>query len=74
MYDQILVTILVIFVGIAVFLGILLASRGLIQWLIGTSDIIRLLEEQNRLLEIIATQEARRNVSRPNIVRNPPQP
>ena len=41
MYDQILVTILVIFVGIAAFLGILLASRGLIQWLIGTSDIIR---------------------------------
>ena len=52
MYDQILVTILVIFVGIAAFLGILLASRGLIQWLIGTSDIIRLLEEQKRLLEI----------------------
>ena len=73
MYDQILVTILVIFVGIAVFLGILLASRGLIQWLIGTSDIIRLLEEQNRLLEIISTERTR-NVSRPNIVRNPPQP
>ena len=73
MYDQILVTILVIFVGIAVFLGILLASRGLIQWLIGTSDIIRLLEEQNRLLEIISTERTR-NVSRPNIVRNPPHP
>lgn len=71
MYDQILVTILVIFVGIAAFLGILLASRGLIQWLIGTSDIIRLLEEQKRLLEIISTERTR-NVSMPNIVRNPP--
>lgn len=73
MYDQILVTILVVFAGIAVFLGILLASRGLIQWLIGTSDIIRLLEEQNRLLEIISTERTR-NVSRPIITRNPPQP
>lgn len=73
MYDQILVTILVIFVGIAAFLGILLASRGLIQWLIGTSDIIRLLEEQNRLLEIISAERTR-NVSRPTITRTPPQP
>jgi len=73
MYDQILVTIIVVFAAIAVFLGILLASRKLIQWIIGTSDIIHLLEEQNRLLEIISTERTR-NVSRPNIVRNPPQP
>ena len=38
-------------VGIGVFLVALIIFRGFLQWLLGISDIIRLLEEQNKLLQ-----------------------
>lgn len=62
MSEQVLVGALWVFVGIAVFLGLLLLSRGLIRWIIGTDEIIALLKQQNELLEARS-----RNVSRPTI-------
>jgi hypothetical protein len=43
-------------IGIGVFIVALIIFRGFIQWLIGISDIIRLLEQQNALLETSAVE------------------
>lgn len=48
-----------VIIGVGILL--LIIFRGFIQWLLGISDIIRLLEEQNKLLS------ERRNVSKPVI-------
>lgn len=49
-------------IGFSVLL--LVIFRGVVQWWFGVSDIIRLLEEQNKLLS-----EQRPNVSKPTITR-----
>ncbi len=43
-------------IGIGVFIVALIIFRGFIQWLLGISDIIRLLEQQNALLETSAVE------------------
>lgn len=45
---------------------LLVIFRGFLQWLLGVSDIIRLLKEQNKLLEVISTERTR-NASKPII-------
>lgn len=73
MNEQAIGLLIVWAIGVGALVVLLIIFRGFLLWLIGASDIIRLLEEQNRLLEIISAERTR-NVSRPNIVRNPPQP
>lgn len=49
-------------IGFGILLLVIL--RGVVQWWLGTSEIIRLLEEQNKILS-----ERTRNVSKPIISR-----
>lgn len=49
-----------VIIGFGILLLVIL--RGVVQWWLGTSEIIRLLEEQNKLLS-----ERTRNVSKPVI-------
>ena len=59
--------------AVAIGFGILLLAilRGVVQWWFGVSDIIRLLEKQNGLLDeqnkLLSAQS--RNVSKPTITR-----
>lgn len=59
---------------IGAFVVFFIIGRMLILWYFRIDEHIANQQRIIELLEIIATQEARRNVSRPNIVRNPPQP
>jgi hypothetical protein len=56
MNSQAIAMLIVWAIGIGVFIVALIIFRGFIQWLIGISDIIRLLEQQNALLETSAVE------------------
>jgi len=56
MNSQAIAMLIVWAIGIGVFIVALIIFRGFIQWLLGISDIIRLLEQQNTLLETIAAE------------------
>lgn len=64
-------------IGIGVFIVALIIFKDFIRWLLGVSDIIRLLERQNDILETIASNSVR-NVSKPIITKveptEPPAP
>ena len=59
---------------IGAFVVFFIIGRMLILWYFRIDEHIANQQRIIELLEIIATQEARRNVSRPTITRNPPQP
>lgn len=56
MNSQAIAMLIVWAIGIGVFIVALIIFRGFIQWLLGISDIIRLLEQQNTLLETITAE------------------
>lgn len=57
---------------IGAFVVFFIIGRMIILWYFRIDEHITNQQRIIELLEIIATQEARRNVSMPNIVRNPP--
>lgn len=73
MSEQVLVGALWVFVGISVFLGLLLLSRSLIRWIIGTDEIIALLKQQNELLEARTRNVSRPTISKSGVQSAPPQ-
>lgn len=68
MIDQILYGGMYLFGGVAIVFGAFLASRYLLLWYFRINEIVDLLQKQNKLLEIIATERTR-NVSEPVISR-----
>lgn len=51
MNEQAIGLLIVWAIGVGALVVLLIIFRGFLQWLIGTSDIIRLLEEQNAILK-----------------------
>lgn len=73
MNSQAIATLVVWAIGIGVGIVALIIFKDFIRWLLGISDIIRLMEEQNKLLEQIANNNTR-NVSKPIITPTSPPP
>ena len=71
MNSQAIATLVVWAIGIGVGIVALIIFKDFIRWLLGISDIIRLMEEQNKLLEQIANNNTR-NVSKPIITPTSP--
>ena len=71
MNSQAIATLVVWAIGIGVGIVALIIFKDFIRWLLGISDIIRLMEEQNKLLEQIAS-DRRPNVSKPIITPTSP--
>jgi len=68
MNSQAIAVLVVWAIGIGVGIVALVIFKDFIRWLLGISDIIRLMEEQNKLLDTIAANNAR-NVSKPIITK-----
>lgn len=73
MYSDPVITLSIVLVVLFISIGVFLLLRSLVLWYFRINEIVELLKQQNRLLEIISTEHTR-NVSRPTITRNPPQP
>lgn len=71
MNSQAIATLVVWAIGISVGIVVLVIFKDFVRWLLGISDIIRLMEEQNKLLEQIAADNTR-NVSKPIITKVEP--